>query len=152
MQTWTYLARFTTRTYCTNEGCITRTFNHVQWPTLEFLGKLPGFPKCTRPFTAKPRSTYHSMSPKNTVRRQEDPTRVHFWHSTTVVIYKYSFWPRKIRDWNKLPPDVLNLDDNNTRFMSFQDFAGLICRCSPCRPFCWCLLRAAELKYIEISH
>ena len=23
--------------------------------------------------------------------------------------YKYSFWPRKINDWNSLPPNIINM-------------------------------------------
>ena len=55
------------------------------------------------------------MSPTNLARRQGDPTRVNFWHSTAVVMNINTAFghAQSMDDWNKLPPDVLILDDNN---------------------------------------
>lgn len=141
-------APFATRTYRTNEGCVTRAFNHVQWPTLESLGKSPGFPSYTKPFTAKPRSTYHFMSPTTVTRRQ-----VHFWHSTAFGhAQSVTGVNPPLMYSTQMITMLLKRNYCFTSVMSFQDFACLVCRCSPCRPFCWCLLRAAEFYHIEICH
>ena len=75
--------------------------------------------------------------------RRSDPLKFLPLH-TSCDAYKYSFWPRTIRDWNNLQPEILIINDTNTfrntikysvpgrppELRPLGILRGTICRCS----------------------
>ena len=104
-------ARFVTRTYTREEGCVTNALKQLNWSTLEKerqAAKLTLMYKCVTNQTATDIPGYvHHQSFLNT--RSSHPLKFIPLQPSSDT-YKYSFWPRTIIDWNGLPPDYLTLD------------------------------------------
>ena len=104
-------ARFVTRIYTREEGCVTNALKQLNWRTLEKrreVARLTLMYKCVTNQTAKdiPGYVHHRSSLKT---RSFHPLKF-IPLQPSCNTYKYSFWPRTIIDWNSLPPNFLTLD------------------------------------------
>ena len=103
-------ARFVTQTYSREEGCVTRALDHLGWPTLEqrrYQSRLKLLHKSLNNEAAIniPPYVHHQSSLKT---RSSHPMKF-IPLQTSCDTYKYSFWPRTISDWNKLPSTHITL-------------------------------------------
>ena len=104
-------ARFVTRTYTREEGCVTNALKLLNWPTLEKrrqVARLTLMYKCVTNQAAIdiPCYVHHQSSLKT---RASHPLKF-IPLQPSCDTYKYSFWPRTIIDWNSLPSDYLTMD------------------------------------------
>ena len=104
-------ARFVTRTYTREEGCVTNALKLLNWPTLEKrrqVARLTLMYKCVTNQAAIdiPCYVHHQSSLKT---RASHPLKF-IPLQPFCDTYKYSFWPRTIIDWNSLPSDYLTMD------------------------------------------
>ena len=105
-------ARFATKTYGTDKGCVTRALNHLQWQSLESRRRIARLSLLHK--------TLHGKAsldvPPHVIHKQDQRTRgshpLKFLrpHSKCDE-YKYSYWPRTIKDWNSLPPSLLDIEN-----------------------------------------
>ena len=106
-------ARFVTRTQGTDEGCVTRALNHLQWPTLESRRKVARLSLLHKTLHGKASVAMPSyVTHKPDLRTRGSHPMKFLTIQSNCDEYKNSFWPRTIREWNKLPPAVLDI--NNT--------------------------------------
>ena len=103
-------ARFVTRTYTREEGCVTNALKLLNWPTLEKrrqVARLTLMYKCVTNQAAIdiPCYVHHQSSLKT---RASHPLKF-IPLQPSCDTYKYSFWPRTIIDWNSLPSDYLTI-------------------------------------------
>ena len=104
-------ARFVTRTYTREEGCVINAIKLLNWPTLEKrrqVARLTLMYKCVTNQAAIdiPCCVHHQSSLK---ARASHPLKF-IPPQPSCDTYKYSFWPRTIIDWNSLPSDYLTMD------------------------------------------
>ena len=107
-------ARFVTRTYTREEGCVTNALN---WPTLEKrrqVARLTLMYKCVTNQAAIdiPSYVHHQSSLKT---RASHPMKF-IPLQPSCDTYKYSFWPRTIIFWKSLPFDYLLTMDSTAKF------------------------------------
>ena len=106
-------ARFVTRTQGMDEGCVTRALNHLQWPTLESRRKVARLSLLHKTLHGKASVAMPSyVTHKPDLRTRGSHPMKFLTIQSNCDEYKNSFWPRTIREWNKLPPAVLDI--NNT--------------------------------------
>ena len=108
-------ARFVTRTYTREEGCVTNALKLLNWPTLEKrrqVARLTLMYKCVTNQAAIdiPCYVHHQSSLKT---RASHPLKF-IPLQPSCDTYKYSFWPRTIIDWNSLPSDYFTMDSTVT--------------------------------------
>ena len=111
-------ARFVTRTHGREPGCVTRALNHLQWQTLEHrrkISRLNLLHKTLHGMVAIKIPPYVQHKPVQKTRKSH-PLKLLPLQSNCDT-YKFSFWPRTIKDWNALPNEMLNITDSN-RFKS----------------------------------
>ena len=124
-------ARFITRTYTREEGCVTNALKQLNWPTLEQrrqVARLTVMYKCVTNQTTIdiPGYVHHQSSLKT---RSSHPLKF-IPLQLSCDMYKYSFWPRTIIDWNSLPPDYLTLDSPAKFKATISDYIFSV-RCLP---------------------
>ena len=100
-------ARFVTRTYTREEGCVTNALKLLNWPTLE-----------KRRQVAIPCYVHHQSSLKTKASHPLKFTPL----QPSCVTYKYSFWPRTVIDWNSLPSDYLTIDSSAKIKATISDY------------------------------
>jgi uncharacterized iron-regulated protein len=103
-------ARFVTKNYSRAKGSMTQILNQLNWPTLEQRRKqsrLITMFKIQNDLIAIPIPDYIQ---RQTIRstRQYHPAKFRVMKANNNV-YKHSFYPRTILDWNDLPPNVLDV-------------------------------------------
>ena len=97
----------------TDEGCVTRALNHLQWPTLESRRKVARLSLLHKTLHGKASVAMPSyVTHKPDLRTRGSHPMKFLTIQSNCDEYKNSFWPRTIREWNKLPPAVLDI--NNT--------------------------------------
>ena len=116
-------ARFVTRTYTREEGCVINAIKLLNWPTLEKrrqVARLTLIYKCVTNQAAIdiPCCVHHQSSLK---ARASHP-RKFISLQPSCVMYKYSFWPRTIIDWNSLPSSYLTMDSTAKFKATISDY------------------------------
>ena len=116
-------ARFVTRTYTREEGCVTNALRLLNWPTLEKrrqVARLTLMYKCVTNQAAIdiPCYVHHQSSLKT---RASHPLKF-IPLQPSCDTYKYSFWPRTIIAWNSLPSDFLTMDSTAKFKSTISDF------------------------------
>ena len=104
-------ARFVTRTYTREEGCVTNALKLLNWPTLGKRRQVARLTLMYKRVTNQaaidiPCYVHHQSSLKT---KASHPLKF-IPLQPSCDTYKYSFWPRTIIDWNSLPSDYLTLD------------------------------------------
>jgi hypothetical protein len=100
-------ARFCKRNYVREEGTVTRILGELGWGKLQDRRKIQRLCmlyKITNNLVAIPSAQYMKPNLRNT---RGHHLKFHEQHATKEV-YKYSFFPRTIQEWNQLPADVVN--------------------------------------------
>ena len=116
-------ARFVTKCHSRKPGCVTQALQHLQWESLESrreATRLSLFYKGNHNLAAISIPNY--FSPQiNTITRQYHPLK-RIQPSTKTNPYKFSFFPRTIVQWNKLPSDILDSDNLNSFKANLNSF------------------------------
>ena len=120
-------ARFVTRTYTREEGCVTNALKLLNWPTLEKrrqVARLTLMYKCVTNQAAIdiPCYVHHQSSLKT---RASHPLKF-IPLQPSCDTYKYSFWPRTIIDWNSLPSDYLTMNSTAKFKATISDYIFLV--------------------------
>ena len=104
-------ARFIKHQYSRELGSVTNILKDSKLPTLEIRRKIKRLCLFHKAF-------HHQVAINipDYIKQQNRTTRqYHPWKFRNVKIssntYKYSFFPRTIKDWNNLPSHWLNMDD-----------------------------------------
>ena len=100
-------ARFVSNNYNREPGTVTNIMQSLGWPTLETRRKGARLILFYKILNGEA-----SVTIPDYVRRSDVQTRQHHKDrfsrlSTSTDAYKYSFIPRTIADWNKLPEEVI---------------------------------------------
>ena len=101
-------ARFITKNYSRSDGTVTQILNELNWSSLQERRKntrLSIMFKIHSNDIAIPIPTYIHRQTATTTR-QYHPKKFHLV-KTTSNVYKYSFFPNTISDWNRLPVSTL---------------------------------------------
>ena len=101
-------ARFVVGNYKRSEGTVTGILNELKWATLQERRKnirLATMYKIQTQDIAIPVPDY-IQRPSATTTRQYHPLKFRLVKTSTNV-YKYSFFPNTISEWNILPPSIL---------------------------------------------
>ena len=109
-------ARFVKCNYVREPGTVTRILDELKWPSLQSRRKearLSLMHQAIHGTIAITTPAY--VIPTDLRTRQYHPLRKTQLGASTDV-YKFSFWPRTIRDWNMLPIDTLG----KTNLKSFK--------------------------------
>ena len=129
-------ARFVTRTYTREKGCLTNALKLLNWPTLEKrrqVARLTLMYKCLTNQAAINILCYvHHQSSLNT--RASHPLKF-IPLQPSCDTYKYSFWPRTIIDWNSLQSDYLTLDSTAKFKATVSDYIFSVW-CLPLSIYC----------------
>ncbi len=107
-------ARFVTNNYNYNPGSMTSIMNTLDWPTLETrrtVNRLIIFHKIIYHQTATEIPQYYLVTNRKT--RHSHSANIMQPRCNTSA-YEYSFYPRTIRDWNKLPDNIVTDTDSDT--------------------------------------
>ena len=103
-------ARFVTKTYSRQEGCVTQALNHLNWPTLEHRRKVNRLTLMYKTLHGQAAINIPPYVKHKTVLKTRNSNPMKFIPlQTSCDEYKYSFWPRTINDWNSLPPNIINM-------------------------------------------
>jgi hypothetical protein len=107
-------ARFVTNTYSREPGTVTNILQSLGWPTLETRRKVARLVLFYKILNGEACITIPEY-----VKRSDIKTRQHHKDrfsrlSTSTDAYKYSFIPRTITDWNKLPEEVIQAPSTET--------------------------------------
>ena len=107
-------ARFVTNTYSREPGTVTNILQSLGWPTLETRRKVARLVLFYKILNGEACITIPEY-----VNRSDIKTRQHHKDrfsrlSTSTDAYKYSFIPRTITDWNKLPEEVIQAPSTET--------------------------------------
>ena len=101
-------ARFVTNNYKRTEGTVTDILSKLEWPSLQQRRKesrLVVMYKIHHQDIAVPIPEYIQRQTVSRTR-QHHPAKFRVMRPSTNV-YKFSFFPRTILDWNELPPSLL---------------------------------------------
>ena len=102
-------ARFVTRTYNREEGCVTRALNRLNWQSLQYRRRVARLGLLHKADITKQRSPSHPMFYISPAPQLEISICSKFIPvQTSCDAYTSSFWPRTINDWNSLPPNILD--------------------------------------------
>ena len=102
-------ARFVTKNYSRAQGSMTKILKQLDWQTLEKRRKqsrLINMYKLQNKSIAIPIPDYIKRQTVSSTR-QYHPARFRIMKANKNV-YKYSFFPRTVSDWNNLNPNVIN--------------------------------------------
>ena len=103
-------SRFATKTYSTQEGCVTQALNYLNWPTLEHRRKVNRLIFMYKTLHGQAAISIPPFVKHQTVTKLRNSDAMKFIRvQTSCDEYKYSFWPRTINDWKRLPPNIINL-------------------------------------------
>lgn len=107
-------ARFVNNTYSREPGTVTNILQSLGWPTLETRRKVARLVLFYKILNGEACITIPEY-----VKRSDIKTRQHHKDrfsrlSTSTDAYKYSFIPRTITDWNKLPEEVIQAPSTET--------------------------------------
>lgn len=98
-------ARFVTKTYSREEGCVSQALNSLQWPTLQHSRRTVRLCMLYKTLNNEAEITVSTH-----VQHQQLQLTSHSLKFTPLQAtcdgYKFSFWPRTIRDWNSLHVDI----------------------------------------------
>ena len=109
-QTQRCTARFATKTYSRQEGCVTQALNHLNWPLLEHRRKVNRLTLMYKTPHGQAAINIPPYVKHKTVMKTRNSDPMKFIPiQTSCDEYKYSFWPRTINDWNSLPPNIINM-------------------------------------------
>ena len=112
-------ARFATRNYTDRQpGSVTQMVNNLGWEPLQVRRvkiRLLLLFKIQHNLVAIPADIY--LLPSDSRTRGQHTFQI---PSTRRDVYKYSYFPRTIRDWNNLPPSA-------TTASSIEEFRGVLC-------------------------
>ena len=115
-------ARFVTKNYSRAKGSMTEILKNLQWPTLEQRRKQSRFTtmfKIQNETIAIPIPDYINRQSMK-ITRQYHPAKFRFLKPNSNV-YKYSFYPRTIQDWNDLPSNILNITSTESFKAAISD-------------------------------
>ena len=115
-------ARFVTNNYKRTEGSATNILQKLDWPSLQQRRKehrLTTMFKIHLQDIAVPIPDYIHRQPLSHNRKYH-PAKFRVMKPTTNV-YKYSFFPRTIIDWNDLPAPILDSHKLSTFKTSFRN-------------------------------
>ena len=106
-------ARVVKQCWSREQGCVTQALQELNWPSLETRRK---HSRLTHIYKAINTDTSTVKIPTYFSQRNNDNTRSTRNHHpqkfinphTRTNIYKHSFFPRSIREWNALPNRVIN--------------------------------------------
>lgn len=103
-------ARFVVNNYKRSEGTVTGILDQLKWPTLEKRRKdtrLTTMYKIQNKDISIPKPVY--VQPQMAINtRQYHPLKFRSMKAS-INVYKYSFFPRTIMEWNALPPSTLDI-------------------------------------------
>ena len=118
-------SRFAAKTYSRQEGCVAQALNYLNWPTLEHRRKvnrlmlmyktLHGLAAINIPPYVK-----HEIVTKLRISDAMKFIRV----QTACDEYKYSFWSRTINDWNRSPPNIINLTSTSNFKVAVNNYTS----------------------------
>ena len=122
-------ARFATKTYSRQEGCVTQALNYLNWPTLEHRRKVNRLTLMYKTLHGQAKINIPAYVKHQTITktRNSDPMNSKFIPVQTSCDdqYKYSFWPRTINDWNRLPPNIINLTSTSNFEVAVNNYIRL---------------------------
>ena len=108
--------RFVTNNYDRSSGTVTELYRRLSWDMLEkmrTIQRLCMFQKITYGYTYVALPSYLYARTIET----RSATRSRFTNlSTSCDVYKYSFLPRKVREWNSLPTELVIIGDTQYLF------------------------------------
>ena len=113
-------ARFVTRNYVSQTGSLTDILGQLKWESLKKMikdNRLTLLYKCLK---GKARIPTDDLIPKTRRGRNQHSLAFQIPPASKDV-YKYSFFPQTIRDWNDLPESLISsseLSDNSVRGLS----------------------------------
>ncbi len=117
-------ARFVTNEHSREEGTMTKLLRDLEWSTLEArrsVNRLTFFYKILNKHVDI--ELPHYVTPQKRNSRGSDINAPKFVQISTIRdIYKYSFYPRTIVEWNSLPPEVRRIKNIN----SFKDRCSMV--------------------------
>ena len=104
-------ARFVTGTWSREEGCVTKALEELQWQPLHARRKEARLVQMYRIVnghtTTIPIPPYFRPQQNNYSTRNMHTNKFTKPHTNTDT-YKFSFFPRTICDWNRLPKEMLH--------------------------------------------
>ena len=103
-------ARFVTNNYYNREpGCVTNMLKQLKWDSLQERRQ-----NLRLGFLHKINNNLVDVNINSYVKRSDSRTRgnqrFHQEHTKNQILYN-SFFPRTVRDWNKLPPKITSIQD-----------------------------------------
>ncbi|XP_071152259.1 uncharacterized protein [Mytilus edulis] len=107
-------ARFIKSNYSREPGTVTTLLEELNLTPLEIrrkVARITLFHKAIHERVAIPIPT-HIIKPRRTSRLHQPNTKRYVQIRPNKDIYKYSFFPRTIRDWNKLPDELLEIESS----------------------------------------
>ena len=117
-------ARFMTRNYSRETGSMTGIFEELKWEILQLRkgGRIIGSDYCKKVCEVKSKFMQMTLS-KN--RRCKNPHSMAYQISyASIDVYKKSFSPQTIRDWNYLPNSLISAAELSDNCVS--EFASLL--------------------------
>ena len=102
-------ARFATKTYSRQEGCVTQALNHLNWPILEHRRKVNRLTLMYKTLHGQAAINIPHAKHKTVMKTRNSDPMTFIPVQTSCDEYKYSFWRRTINDWNSLPPHIINM-------------------------------------------
>ena len=106
-------ARFVVSNYSRESGTVTNIMSELQWPTLErrrTVSRLCLLHKAINNQVAVTLPPYITQRTRHT--RQTHQQR-YLQVRTNTKIHQNSFFPRTIKEWNGLPPDILAVHETD---------------------------------------
>ena len=118
-------ARFVTRNYVYEIGSMTDILGQLQWESLKKRRKDNRLILLYKGLKCKARIPTDDLIPKTRRGRNQHSLAFQI-PSASKDVYKYSFFPQTIRDWNDLPESLISSselsDDSESKFTSLVRF------------------------------
>ena len=115
-------ARFVTGNYNRTPGTVTRILSDLQWPTLQRRRQDARLYLLYRSIQGNIAVSLPSYITKQTRTTRHTHPQIFLQVRASTQTYQNSFFPRTVRDWNDLPPDILEAP---TAALSQDTTAGL---------------------------
>ena len=101
-------ARFVTKTYSREESCVSQALNSLQWQTLQQRRRIARLCMLYKTLNNEAGITIPTYAQHQQLQRTRYSHPLKFIPlQATCDGYKFSFWPRTIRDWNSLHADII---------------------------------------------
>ena len=117
-------ARFVTNCHSTDKGCITSTLKNLKWESLEHRRKkqrLNLFHKITYPqIKTAPKVPNHYTKQPSRYNTRAHHTKRYAHPSQKTNVFGNSYYPHTIKDWNKLPEEIIEIEDHE-KFKHYLD-------------------------------